>query len=159
MARVRSGDRNFPAGTGDGRFGAGGRGCFVVSHVLPLLGCRRAHDGVPRPPHTRSDLWKTGSGAPRRAPDTGSMGGCCDPKSYAATIGDGYGSQLGRRFRKRGLDPARLRLVDFLTDRGIQGASVLEIGGGVGELHVELLRRGAARATNLEISRGYETEA
>jgi magnesium-protoporphyrin O-methyltransferase len=87
------------------------------------------------------------------------MGGCCDPKSYAATFGDGYASQLGRRFRKRGLDPARLRLVDFLTDRGIQGASVLEIGGGVGELHVELLRRGAARATNLEISRGYETEA
>lgn len=50
-------------------------------------------------------------------------------------------------------------MVSFLTDRGIEGASVLEIGGGVGELHVELLRRGAARATNLEISTNYEPEA
>jgi magnesium-protoporphyrin O-methyltransferase len=49
--------------------------------------------------------------------------------------------------------------VSFLADRGIRDASVLEIGGGVGELQVELLSRGARRATNLEISHGYETEA
>ena len=49
--------------------------------------------------------------------------------------------------------------MSFLTDRGIQNASVLEIGGGVGEMQIELLSRGARKATNLEISRGYETEA
>lgn len=49
--------------------------------------------------------------------------------------------------------------MSFLTERGIEGASVLEIGGGVGEIQVELLRRGAARATNLEISTNYEPEA
>jgi magnesium-protoporphyrin O-methyltransferase len=50
-------------------------------------------------------------------------------------------------------------MVDFLCGRGVEGASVLEVGGGVGEIQVELLRRGAARVTNLEISTGYEGEA
>ena len=49
--------------------------------------------------------------------------------------------------------------MSFLTERGITGASVLEIGGGVGEIQIELLRRGATRATNLEISTKYEREA
>src|SRR5207344_3553266 len=35
----------------------------------------------------------------------------------------------------------------------------LEIGGGVGEFQIELLSRGAREATNLEISRGYESQA
>ena len=47
----------------------------------------------------------------------------------------------------------------FLQERGIERASVLEIGGGVGELHVELLRRGASHVTNLEISTGYDAQA
>jgi magnesium-protoporphyrin O-methyltransferase len=43
--------------------------------------------------------------------------------------------------------------------QGIAGATVLEIGGGVGHLHVELLRRGASRVINLEISENYAGEA
>jgi len=39
------------------------------------------------------------------------------------------------------------------------GASVLEIGGGVGALQIEALRRGAVTATNLELSPTYEAEA
>jgi magnesium-protoporphyrin O-methyltransferase len=35
----------------------------------------------------------------------------------------------------------------------------LEVGGGVGEIHIELLKRGAARATNLELSGAYEVQA
>jgi magnesium-protoporphyrin O-methyltransferase len=36
---------------------------------------------------------------------------------------------------------------------------VLEIGGGVGEIQIELLKRGAQRAVNLELSSAYEDEA
>jgi magnesium-protoporphyrin O-methyltransferase len=50
-------------------------------------------------------------------------------------------------------------MVDFLVGRGVGGASVLEVGGGVGELHVELLRHGAAQATNLELVPAYDTLA
>ncbi len=49
--------------------------------------------------------------------------------------------------------------MDFLSARGLDGATVLEIGGGIGEVHLELLRRGAQQATNLEISTSYEEEA
>lgn len=50
-------------------------------------------------------------------------------------------------------------MVDFLTKAGVEGASVLEIGGGVGEIQLELLSRGASRTVNLELSNGYESQA
>ncbi len=87
------------------------------------------------------------------------MGECCGGSGYQETFGDGFARRVSRRYRKRGLDRTQHRLVAFLAERGIEGASVLEIGGGVGELQVELLRRGADRATNLEISENYEAEA
>ncbi len=75
------------------------------------------------------------------------------------TFSDRFARRMARRYRRRGLSPAARAIESFVTDRGIDGASILEIGGGVGELHVELLRRGAATATNLEISTNYEAEA
>jgi hypothetical protein len=50
-------------------------------------------------------------------------------------------------------------MVEFLEQRGVEGATVLEIGGGVGEIEIELLRRGAASAVNLELSPAFEEEA
>jgi len=50
-------------------------------------------------------------------------------------------------------------MVEFLTDCGIEGATVLEVGGGAGEIQVELLKRGAAGPVNLELSSAYEAEA
>ena len=70
-----------------------------------------------------------------------------------------FAKRVARTYRKRGLDPTQSRMVSFLIEHGIKGASVLEIGGGVGELQIELLSRGAREATNLEISRNYEAEA
>ena len=49
-------------------------------------------------------------------------------------------------------------MVNEVAARGVEGAEVLEIGGGVGAIELELLRRGAARATNVELSHGYEQE-
>ena len=49
-------------------------------------------------------------------------------------------------------------MVAFLDSRGITDAEVLEIGGGVGEIGLELLERGAARVVNLELSPAYEEE-
>ena len=50
-------------------------------------------------------------------------------------------------------------MVGYLESFGLAGATVLEVGGGVGELHVELLKRGAERAVNLELSPAYDEEA
>jgi magnesium-protoporphyrin O-methyltransferase len=70
-----------------------------------------------------------------------------------------FANRMATRYRKRGLDKTARRMVELLTERGVQGATVLEIGGGVGEIQLELLRRGAASATNLELSPGYDAEA
>jgi protein-L-isoaspartate O-methyltransferase len=66
---------------------------------------------------------------------------------------------MAKRYRERGLDATGERIVGFLETRGLEGATVLEIGGGVGELQIELLERGASRAVNLELSSGYDDEA
>lgn len=92
-------------------------------------------------------------------PDTDRVSDCCDRGMYDEVFGDRFARRLARRCGKRGLDRTRRRVVDFLSERGIEDATVLEIGGGIGELHVELLRRGARAATNLEISTGYEEQA
>lgn len=71
----------------------------------------------------------------------------------------GFARRMAGRYRKRGLDKTARRIVDLLAQGGIQGATVLEIGGGVGEIQLELLRRGAASATNLELSPAYDDQA
>jgi 16S rRNA G966 N2-methylase RsmD len=66
---------------------------------------------------------------------------------------------VAARYRKRGLDKTATRIVAFLEREGVETASVLEIGGGVGEIQLELLKRGAASAVNLELSPSYDAEA
>jgi len=87
------------------------------------------------------------------------MPSCCGGEGYDAVFGDGFARRRARHYRKHGLNATALRMVEYLAGNGIEGASVLEIGGGVGEIQLELLRRGAARATNLEIASSYEDEA
>jgi 2-polyprenyl-3-methyl-5-hydroxy-6-metoxy-1,4-benzoquinol methylase len=87
------------------------------------------------------------------------VGDCCEPDGYDEAFSGRFARRMARRYRRRGLSRSARAIITFLSDRGIDGASILEIGGGVGQLHVELLRHGAAKATNLEISANYEKEA
>ncbi|HJQ42216.1 MAG TPA: methyltransferase domain-containing protein [Jatrophihabitantaceae bacterium] len=91
--------------------------------------------------------------------DNAAVSGCCDNDDYQAVFSGRFARRQLRRYRRRGLTPAAQGIVDFATAQGIEGATVLEIGGGVGQIQVELLRRGAAHVTNLEISENYEAEA
>ncbi len=87
------------------------------------------------------------------------MGDCCDSEGYDETFDRRFARRTAKRYRRRGLTPSASDLVRFLGDQGLRGATVLEIGGGVGNLQLELLRAGAAHVTNLEISDSYEAEA
>ena len=87
------------------------------------------------------------------------MPGCCDSHGCDGVFDDRFARRTAARYRRRGLGTTARRMVDLLAAGGLQGATVLEIGGGVGEIGLELLHRGAASATNLELSPGYEGEA
>jgi 2-polyprenyl-3-methyl-5-hydroxy-6-metoxy-1,4-benzoquinol methylase len=87
------------------------------------------------------------------------MASCCPSRDYLRFFNKRFARRLATRYRKRGLDKTAQTMVQFLRALGIEGASVLEVGGGVGEVQIELLKAGAARAQNLELSPAYEQEA
>ena len=87
------------------------------------------------------------------------MAPCCDPRRYEDVFDDRFARRVAKHYRRKGLGRTQRRMLAFLEGQGIEGATVLEIGGGLGELQVELLRRGAAHATNLELAGTYESQA
>jgi 16S rRNA G966 N2-methylase RsmD len=84
---------------------------------------------------------------------------CCNARGCDQFFGPRFARRMAKHYRKRGLDKTAQRMVEFLEQRGIEGATVLEVGGGVGEIQIELLKRGAARTVNLELSSAYDAEA
>lgn len=64
-----------------------------------------------------------------------------------------------RRYRRRGLDATSRRIVDFLKSQGVEGKTVLEVGGGIGAIEIELLEAGAAAARCVELTPTYEAVA
>ena len=85
------------------------------------------------------------------------MAGCCDPRSYERLFGAKAAARDARRYERRGLGGTAHDLVELAGD--VTGATVLDVGGGVGAIELELLAGGAERATNVELSGGYEEAA
>jgi hypothetical protein len=81
---------------------------------------------------------------------------CCSPAGYRKIFGERTAKRDVRKYRRRGLDRAARQIAHFLIARGIEGDSVLEAGGGVGAIQLELLKAGAAHTTNVELSPEYE---
>ena len=87
------------------------------------------------------------------------MPSCCNARGCDDFFSQRLAERAAERYRTKGVDDTATRMVGFLTGAGIEGATVLEIGGGIGDLQIELLKRGAERTLNLELSRGYDVEA
>jgi SAM-dependent methyltransferase len=87
------------------------------------------------------------------------MARCCSTATYADFFNEKLARRDAARYRRRGLRGVSKRLVELVAARGIDGATVLELGGGTGSLQIELIERGAAGATNTELSPGYESVA
>jgi 2-polyprenyl-3-methyl-5-hydroxy-6-metoxy-1,4-benzoquinol methylase len=63
-------------------------------------------------------------------------------------------SQL-RTYRENGPIPSTQALIDALITEGVEGATVLDIGGGIGAVQHELLTAGAAHVTSVDASASY----
>jgi hypothetical protein len=80
------------------------------------------------------------------ATTTSRMGSFYDEKLAA--------SQL-RKYRGKGPIPSTQALIDALKAEGVEGATLLDIGGGIGAIQHELLAAGAAHATSVDASAAY----
>jgi methyltransferase family protein len=85
------------------------------------------------------------------------VAGCCDPTDYRRLFSRKSAARDARRYRRRGLPGTARALVELAGD--VRDATVLDVGGGIGALELELLAAGASRATNVELSAGYEETA
>jgi len=86
------------------------------------------------------------------------------PCSCSADRLDIFDEKAARRALRRYLDDGlggsdALRIAAWAEDGGLDGRSVVEVGGGIGQIQAELLRRGAATGRVVELVPDYEGPA
>ena len=64
-----------------------------------------------------------------------------------------------RRYRRRGLEAVQRKLLGGLTAAGVDGASILEIGCGTGELQRHVLAAGAGSTVGIDVAGGMIEQA
>ena len=84
---------------------------------------------------------------------------CCSGRGCDEFFNDRVARRDARRYDRKGLDRNARRLVQLVERRGVEGKTVLEVGGGIGAIQLELLQAGAARAVNVELSPAYDPYA
>lgn len=87
------------------------------------------------------------------------MADCCSPKGYRWVFSERRAEAEARRFRRRGLDPTSRRIATLVKQQGTEGRTLLEVGGGVGAIQIDLLKAGITRAVNIELTPTYEQAA
>lgn len=87
------------------------------------------------------------------------MNCCSKPSGYDEFFGEKQARRDARRYRQKGLHAPARWIVDVLRGQGIEGKTVVEPGGGVGAIQLELLKAGAARSVVVELSAGYDAAA
>jgi len=85
-----------------------------------------------------------------------SMANCCDPGGYRRVFNSKEAHHAARSYRRNGLDSTARPMVDALRERGIDGASMLEVGAGVGAAQIELIKAGAAGGVAYDLSPAHE---
>ena len=87
------------------------------------------------------------------------MSSCCARDGQEEFFGEKTAARDARRYREKGPDPMARSLARRAAARGLEGATVAEIGGGVGQVLLELMKEGAARGEVVELVPAYEPYA
>jgi magnesium-protoporphyrin O-methyltransferase len=82
---------------------------------------------------------------------------CCSPgdSPFDRQFDARHAAEHLRAYRQKGAVGLTRALIDALSAGGVDGQTVLDIGAGVGAVHHELLRRGAATAVDVDASQAY----
>ncbi len=79
---------------------------------------------------------------------------CC-----AVDYDDQFNAEEARRdlldYRANGPDPSTQRLLEALVAEGVRGATLLDIGGGIGAVQLELLKAGVIESVDVDASSAY----
>lgn len=87
------------------------------------------------------------------------MSSCCARHGQEELFSDRMASRDAKRYRRKGPDPVTRSVVRGASARGLDGVTVLEIGGGVGQVALELVKAGAERGEVVELLPVYERHA
>lgn len=87
------------------------------------------------------------------------MSDCCSPKGYRWVFSQRKAEADARRYRRQGLDAVSRRIVELVKGEPLQGRTLLEVGGGIGGIQIELLKAGLASAVSIELTPTYEEAA
>lgn len=87
------------------------------------------------------------------------MTGCCRAGPCEQVFRPRIARRTLARYRRRGLDELELQLLESAREAGVDGARVLEIGGGLGTIGGELLAAGAAESEVVELVHAWEPYA
>ena len=80
---------------------------------------------------------------------------CCSSECFESTFNERRAKRQLKRYRKRGPDKTTRMLVDALRAAGVQDASLLDVGAGIGVVHHELLASGAHSAVHVDAVRPH----
>lgn len=87
------------------------------------------------------------------------MSACCPSSACEEIFNVKFARKTLKRYRKKGLSAFERRMLHVITARQLEGARVLEIGGGIGAIQTELLAMGAAEGEIVELVQAYEPYA
>lgn len=84
------------------------------------------------------------------------MSNCCARHGQEDLFGERFARRSAQRYRSKGPDAMSRSLARRAVERGVEGATVLEIGGGVGQVLFELVKAGAPGGEVVELVPAYE---
>jgi len=87
---------------------------------------------------------------------------CCQsPRDYSATSAffDRWSAKYAKPFRKGKLDRIQGYLLHGISRHSVEHASILDIGCGAGQIHLTLLKQGAARSLGVDLSNAMLDQA
>ena len=80
------------------------------------------------------------------------MSCCCPHSRSGGRVFSFFARNYRKRFTKKGFEPSQQQLLQGLQQAGFVGATVLEIGSGVGHFHLTMLEQGAKSATGIDLA-------
>ncbi|MBI2620162.1 MAG: methyltransferase domain-containing protein [Ignavibacteriales bacterium] len=86
---------------------------------------------------------------------------CCSTDQYAGTnkFFSRWSRKYAKSFRRKGLEKVQRHLLEGIEREPITSKEILDIGCGVGGLHLTLLENGAARAVGIDLAEGMLQQA